>query len=159
MEIGVFTFAEVQPDPHTRRVISPAQRLSDIVEQARLADQAGLSVFGVGEHHRGDFAATNPAVVLAAAAARTTAIRLTSAVTVLSSADPVSVFEDFTLLDLLSGGRAEIMAGRGAFAESFPLYGYRLEDYESLFEEKIQLLLQLRGQPTGTWRRRLPPPL
>jgi probable LLM family oxidoreductase len=159
MEIGVFTFAEVQPDPHTGRAVSPAQRLSDVVEQARLADEVGLSVFGVGEHHRSDFAATNPAVVLAAGAARTTAIRLTSAVSVLSSADPVSVFEDFTLVDLLSGGRAEIMAGRGAFVESFPLYGFRLEDYEALFEEKIQLLLQLRDQEAVTWRGRFRPPL
>jgi alkanesulfonate monooxygenase SsuD/methylene tetrahydromethanopterin reductase-like flavin-dependent oxidoreductase (luciferase family) len=159
VEIGTFTFAEVQPDPHTKETISPAQRLRDVVELAVLADQAGLSVFGVGEHHRSDFAAASPAVVLGGIAARTTSIRLTSSVTVLSSADPVSVFEDFTAVDLLSGGRAEIMAGRGAFVESFPLYGYDVDDYDALFAEKIDLLLRLRDNETLTWRGRFRPPL
>src|SRR5262245_19235745 len=137
MEIGLYTFAELHPDPATGHVVSARQRLHDIVEQAELADQLGLAAFGIGAHHRGDSAAPVPAVVLAAIAARTRSIRLTSAVTVLSSADPVAVFEDFTALDLLSDGRAEIMAGRGAFTESFPLFGFRLEDYDALFDEKI----------------------
>jgi probable LLM family oxidoreductase len=131
----------------------------DVIEQGELADQVGLSVFGIGEHHRVDFAATSPAVLLSAIAARTRQIRLTSAVTVLSSADPVNVFEDFTALDLVSGGRAEVMAGRGAFTESFPLFGQRLEDYDALFEEKIDLLLRLRDQEKVTWSGRFRPAL
>jgi len=117
-----------------------------------LADQVGLDIFGVGEHHRKDFAASSPAVVLAAAAAQTDRIRLTSAVTVLSSADPVRVFQDFATLDAISNGRAEIMAGRGSFVESFPLFGYDLEDYDELFEEKLELLLKLRDSEKVTWR-------
>jgi len=113
--------------------VSPAQRLSDLLEEIALADEVGLDVFGVGEHHRPDFAVSAPAVVLAAAAARTQRVRLTSAVSVLSSDDPVRVFQDFATLDLLSGGRAEIMAGRGSFVESFPLFGYDLDDYDELF--------------------------
>jgi probable LLM family oxidoreductase len=140
MEIGAFSFGEV-PDGTAG---SAAQRLRDLIEEIELADQVGLDVFGVGEHHRPDFAVSAPAVVLAAAAARTRRIRLTSAVTVLSSDDPVRVFQDFATLDLLSGGRAEIMAGRGSFIESFPLFGYDLEDYDSLFAEKLDLLLALR---------------
>src|SRR5471030_26203 len=139
MELGIYTFAELTPVPATGRTIDPATRLRDLLEEIELADQLGLDVFGVGEHHRPDFAVSAPAVVLAAAAERTKSIRLTSAVTVLSSDDPVRVFEEFATLDLLSGGRAEIMAGRGSFIESFPLFGYDLHDYDELFAEKLEL--------------------
>ncbi len=151
MQIGVYTFADTTPDPRTGHVVSPAQRLRNLIEEIELADQVGLDVFGVGEHHRPDFAVSSPAVVLAAAAERTKRIRLTSAVTVLSSDDPVRVFQDFATLDLLSGGRAEIMAGRGSFVESFPLFGYDLEDYNELFAEKLDLLLKLRDSERVTW--------
>src|SRR6476646_6880791 len=144
MEIGIYTFAETTRDPRTGNLISAEQRLADLLEEIALADEVGLDVYGVGEHHRPDFAVSAPAVVLGAAAVRTKKIRLTSAVTVLSSDDPVRVFQDFATLDLLSGGRAEIMAGRGSFIESFPLFGYDLEDYDELFVEKLGLLLLLR---------------
>jgi probable LLM family oxidoreductase len=159
MELGIYTFAETTPDPHTGRTISPAERIRDLVEEIELADQLGLDVFGVGEHHRPDFAVSSPAVVLAAAAARTTQIRLTSAVSVLSSDDPVRVFQSFATLDLLSGGRAEIMAGRGSFIESFPLFGYDLDDYDELFSEKLELLLALRDSEHVTWSGRHRAPL
>src|SRR3954452_6855932 len=151
MELGVYTFAEVTPGarPGTRE--GPAQRLRDLIEEIELADQVGLDVFGVGEHHRPDFAVSAPAVVLAAAAERTRAIRLSSAVSVLSSDDPVRVFQDFATIDLLSGGRAEIMAGRGSFIESFPLFGYDLRDYDELFAEHLDLLLELRDSVYVTW--------
>ncbi|RBW68290.1 LLM class flavin-dependent oxidoreductase [Bacillus taeanensis] len=152
MEIGISTFVETTPDAKTGEVISHAQRLREVVEEIILADQVGLDVFGVGEHHREDFAASNPAIVLAAAAPQTKRIRLTSAVTVLSSADPVRVFQDFAALDGISNGRAEIMAGRGSFIESFPLFGYDLNDYDELFEEKLELLLQIRESEKITWR-------
>ena len=148
MEIGVYTFAEL------RGRIDPAERMRDLMEEAALADEVGLEVFGVGEHHRPDFAVSAPAVVLAAAAVRTSRIRLTSAVTVLSSDDPVRVLEEFATVDLLSGGRAEIMAGRGSFIESFPLFGYDLADYDELFAEKLELLLALRGDEPVTWSGR-----
>ena len=154
MELGIYTFAEVTPDPRTGRAVSPAQRLRDLLEEVELADQVGLDVFGVGEHHRPEFAVSAPAVVLAAAAARTSGIRLTSAVTVLSSDDPVRVFQDFATLDLLSGGRAEIMAGRGSFIESFPLFGYALDDYNDLFAENLELLLSVRDAEHVTWSGR-----
>jgi probable LLM family oxidoreductase len=154
MEIGVYTFAETTPDPATGETVTAGQRLRDLLEEIELADQVGLDVFGVGEHHRPDFAVSAPAVVLAAAAARTRRIRLTSAVTVLGSDDPVRVFQDFATLDLLSGGRAEIMAGRGSFVESFPLFGYDLGDYDALFAEKLDLLLRLRDGERVTWRGR-----
>jgi probable LLM family oxidoreductase len=150
-EIGVYAFAEVTPDPVTGRPVHPADRLRDLIEEAVLADELGLDVFGVGEHHRPEYAVSAPAVVLAAAAARTKRIRLTSAVTVLSSDDPVRVFQDFATLDLLSNGRAEIMAGRGSFIESFPLFGYDLHDYDTLFAEKLDLLLKLRASERVTW--------
>jgi probable LLM family oxidoreductase len=146
MELGVYTFAELTSDE-----IGPQERLHDLLEEIELADQVGLDVFGVGEHHRPDFAVSSPAVVLAAAAERTKAIRLTSAVSVLSSDDPVRVFQDFATIDLLSGGRAEIMAGRGSFIESFPLFGYDLRDYDALFEEKLRLLLALRESERISW--------
>jgi len=151
MELGLYTFAETTPDPRTGITISSAQRLRDLIEEIELADQVGLDVYGVGEHHRRDYAASAPALVLAAAAERTRRIRLTSAVTVLSSDDPVRVFQQFATLDLLSGGRAEIMAGRGSFIESFPLFGYDLDDYDSLFAEKLELLLALRESERVTW--------
>ncbi|MGO4890580.1 LLM class flavin-dependent oxidoreductase [Anaerobacillus sp. MEB173] len=152
MEIGISTFVETTPDPVTGKVISHAQRIQEVVEEIVLADQVGLDVFGVGEHHREDFAASSPAVVLAAAASQTKRIRLTSAVTVLSSADPVRVFQDFATLDAISNGRAEIMAGRGSFIESFPLFGYNLNDYNELFEEKLELLLKIRESEKVTWQ-------
>jgi probable LLM family oxidoreductase len=140
VELGIYTFAEVTSDE-----VSPQQRLRDLLEEIELADQLGLDVFGVGEHHRPDFAVSSPAVVLAAAAERTQTIRLTSAVSVLSSDDPVRVFQDFATLDLLSGGR------RGSFIESFPLFGYDLRDYDALFEEKLRLLLALRESERISW--------
>lgn len=151
MEIGVTTFVETTPDVQSGEVISHAQRLREVVEEIVLADQVGLDVFGVGEHHRKDYAASSPAVLLAAAAAQTKRIRLTSAVTVLSSDDPVRVFEQFATLDGISNGRAEIMAGRGSFIESFPLFGYDLNDYDELFDEKLELLLKLRESEKVTW--------
>ena len=154
MELGIYTFAETTPDPHTGRTISPRERLRDLLEEIELADQVGLDVFGVGEHHRPEFAVSAPAVVLAAAAQRTRRIRLTSAVSVLSSDDPVRVFQDFATLDLVSDGRAEIMAGRGSFIESFPLFGYDLDDYDALFAEKLELLLELRKGEHVTWAGR-----
>ncbi len=151
MELGIYTFAERTPDPETGRTVDPAQRLRNLMEEIELADRVGLDVFGVGEHHRPDYVVSAPAVVLAAAAERTRRIRLTSAVTVLGSDDPVRVFQAFATLDLLSGGRAEIMAGRGSFVESFPLFGYDLDDYDELFAEKLELLLELRRSERVTW--------
>ncbi|HEX8600103.1 MAG TPA: LLM class flavin-dependent oxidoreductase [Chloroflexia bacterium] len=147
MELGLYSFGEV-PDSTAG---SAAQRMRDLIEEIELADQVGLEVFGVGEHHRPDFAVSAPAVVLAAAATRTKHIRLSSAVTVLSSDDPVRVFQSFATLDLLSGGRAEIMAGRGSFIESFPLFGYDLNDYDALFDEKLDLLLKIRSAEHISW--------
>ena len=151
MELGIYTFAEATPDSATGKTISPAQRMSNLLEEVELADQVGLDVFGVGEHHRSEYVASSPAVVLAAAAARTKKIRLTSAVTVLSSDDPVRVFQQFATLDLLSNGRAEIMAGRGSFIESYPLFGYDLQNYNELFSEKLELLLQMREEEHVHW--------
>jgi probable LLM family oxidoreductase len=150
-EIGLYSFAELTPDPKTGDLITPAQRLDELIETIELADQVGLDVFGLGEHHRPDFVSSAPAVILAAAAARTKNIRLSSAVSVLSSDDPVRVFQQFATLDLLSNGRAEIMAGRGSFIESFPLFGYELHDYHTLFAEKLELLLKVREQVEVHW--------
>ena len=144
MEIGLITFADLGS-------LTPQQRLKNLIEEARLADELGLDVFGIGEHHRPDFAVSAPAVALAAVAVQTSRIRLTSAVTVLSSDDPVRVMEEFATVDALSGGRVEIMAGRGSFTESFPLFGYDLEDYDELFGEKLELLLALRSSEPVTW--------
>jgi probable LLM family oxidoreductase len=156
MELGLCTFADLAPGAGAD---DAARRLRDLLEEIELADQLGLEVFGLGEHHRPDYAVSSPAVALAAAAARTKDIRLTSAVTVLSSADPVRVFQDFATLDLLSGGRAEIMAGRGSFIESFPLFGLDLDDYDELFAEKLGLLLALRDSERITWSGRHRPAL
>jgi probable LLM family oxidoreductase len=158
-EVGIYSFAELIPDPVTGAMPSPAQRLHDLVESIELADQVGLDVFGLGEHHRPEFVSSAPLVILGAAAARTKSIRLSTAVTVLSSDDPVRVFQDFATLDLLSNGRAEIMAGRGSFIESFPLFGYDLRDYDSLFAEKLELLMKLREGERITWSGRHRPAL
>ncbi len=151
MEIGITSFAETTPDPATGQTIDSATRLSNLMEEIKLADEVGLDVFAVGEHHRPDFAVSSPAVVLGAATAISERIRLASAVTVLSTDDPVRVFEDFATVDLLSNGRAEIWAGRGSFTESFPLFGYDLRDYDELFAEKLQLLLKIRQSERVTW--------
>jgi probable LLM family oxidoreductase len=152
MELGITTFVETTPDAETGEIKSHAERLREVVEEIVLADQVGLDIFGVGEHHRKDYAASSPAIVLAAAASQTKKIRLTSAVTVLSSADPVRVFQDFSTLDAISNGRAEIMAGRGSFIESFPLFGFDLQDYDELFDEKLELLLKIRESEKVTWK-------
>ncbi len=159
MEIGIYTFVEHGPDPVTGEAIDAAQRMRNLLEEIELADRLGLDVFGIGEHHRPDFVVSSPAVVLAAAAARTERIRLTSAVSVISSDDPVRVFQDFAEVDLLSNGRAEIMAGRGSFTESFPLFGYDLSDYDQLFDEKLRLLMKLREAERITWEGRFRAPL
>jgi probable LLM family oxidoreductase len=151
MELGIYTFGVNGPDPLTGEPTSTEQRFADLLEEIELADQVGLDVFGLGEHHRPEFIVSTPAVVLAAAAARTKRIRLSSAVTVLSSDDPVRVFQEFATVDNISHGRAEIMAGRGSFIESFPLFGYDLRDYDSLFAEKLELLVKIRESETVTW--------
>lgn len=151
MEVGLYTFGDVGTDPKTGRVTSPSERLKQLVEEIALADQVGLDVFGLGEHHRPDYAVSAPAVALAAAAPRTTRIRLTSAVSVLSSDDPIRVYQQFATLDALTDGRAEILAGRGSFIESFPLFGYDLDDYDALFAEKLALLMQINEGERITW--------
>ncbi|MEJ5944886.1 LLM class flavin-dependent oxidoreductase [Pseudokineococcus basanitobsidens] len=159
LELGITTFAETYPDPVTGATVGAGERLRQVVAEVELAEAVGLDVYGVGEHHRADFAASSPAVVLAAAAARTSRIALTSAVTVLSSDDPVRVYQDFATLDLISQGRAEVIAGRGSFVESFPLFGYDLDDYDELFAEKLELLLAIRGSGRVTWSGRHRPAL
>jgi probable LLM family oxidoreductase len=149
MQLGLYSFAENTADGGI--VQSPAERLRDLLEEIELADQVGLDFYGLGEHHRPDFVASAPVTILAAAAARTRTIRLTTAVTVLSSDDPIRVYQQFSTLDLLSGGRAEIMAGRGSFIESFPLFGYDLDDYDELFQSKLELLIELLGRERVTW--------
>jgi probable LLM family oxidoreductase len=150
-EIGLYSFAELTPNPLTGEKFSAAERTKQLLEEIELADQVGLDVYGLGEHHREEYLSSAPDVILAAAAARTKNIRLSSAVTVLSSDDPVRVFQRFATLDLISNGRAEIMAGRGSFIESFPLFGYDLNDYDELFSEKLDLLLKLREQEKISW--------
>lgn len=151
MEIGVDSFAIAISDPVTGRTTKPVDRLHQLLDEIELADKVGLDVFGVGEHHRAEFLDSAPAIILAAAASRTKNIRLTSAVTVLSAADPVRVFQEFATLDLISNGRAEIVAGRGSFIESFPLFGFDVEDYDSLFSEKLELLLNIRENTHVHW--------
>jgi probable LLM family oxidoreductase len=151
MELGLYTFGDVHPQAPVGRGKEGEERVRHLIEEIELADQVGLDVFGLGEHHRPDYVASAPSVILAAAAARTKNIRLSSAVTVLSSEDPVRVFQQFATLDLISGGRAEIMAGRGSFIESFPLFGYDLDDYDQLFTEKLDLLLAIRDSEIVTW--------
>jgi probable LLM family oxidoreductase len=154
MELGITSFAETTADPVTGRTVDSATRLSDLLEEIKLADEVGLDVFAAGEHHRPDFAVSSPAVVLGAAAAVTDRIRLASAVTVLSTDDPVRVFQDFATVDLLSNGRAEIWAGRGSFTESYPLFGYDLADYDELYADKLDLLLKVRESERVTWTGR-----
>jgi probable LLM family oxidoreductase len=158
-EIGVYSFVENPLEPIEGERISPTVRMQQLLETMELADQVGLDVFAIGEHHRIDYLASAPAVILAAAASRTRSIRLSSAVTVLSSDDPVRVFQSFATLDLISAGRAEIMAGRGSFIESFPLFGYSLNDYDALFSEKLDLLLKLRDSERVSWAGRFRPSL
>src|SRR3979490_20716 len=151
MQIGVDSFGAVISEPPAGIKLSPAQRIQNLLEEIVLADQIGLDVFGVGEHHRSEFVDSAPVVILGAAATRTKNIRLTSAVTVLSAADPVRIFQEFATLDLISHGRAEIVAGRGSFVESYPLFGLSLEDYDSLFSEKLDLLLKIRENTHVPW--------
>jgi probable LLM family oxidoreductase len=151
MQIGVDSFVAAPVDDVSHRAVDPARHLSELLEAITLADEVGLDVFGIGEHHRREFLDSAPTVILAAAAVRTRRIRLTSAVTVLSAADPVRVFQEFATLDLLSNGRAEIVVGRGSFIEAFPLFGFELEDYDSLFAEKLDLLLKIRENMHVHW--------
>lgn len=155
MEIGVYTFADIGTHPVTKQTITPYQRMMNLMEEIKLADQLGLDVFALGEHHRPDYLISAPAVVLGAAAVKTKNIKLSSAVTVLSSDDPVRVFQQFAEIDLLSAGRAEIMAGRGSFIESFPLFGYDLEAYDELFAEKLEMLLKLNKEEIFSWKGKL----
>lgn len=159
MELGITTFAETTPDPATGAAKSHGERLHEVVAEAVLTEEVGLDVYGVGEHHRPDFASSAPAIVLAAIAARTERIRLTPAVVILSSDDPVRVFQQYATLDLLSKGRTELLVGRGSFIESFPLFGYNLADYDELFAEKLDLLLQVRDQLRVTWKGKFRPSL
>ena len=151
MELGITSFAETFPDPKTGETISHGQRLRRLLEEIELAEEVDLDVFGVGEHHRPDFASSSPATVLAAAAGRTTKIRLFPAVSILSTDDPVRVFQQYVTLDLVSSGRAELLVGRGSFIESFPLFGYSLNDYDEIFAEKLDLLLQIRAHERVAW--------
>lgn len=159
MEIGVDSFAAFLPEMDSASPRGAVQRMEDLLAEIETADQVGLDSFGVGEHHRAEFLDASPAIILAAAAARTKTIRLNSAVTVLSTADPVRVFQDFATIDLISNGRAEIVAGRGSFAEAYPLFGFAREDYDALFAEKLGLLMQLREETHVTWQGRFRPPL
>lgn len=152
MELGLYTFGDVVPDGVSGRAVNVHQRMQDLLEEIRLADELGLDIFAIGEHHRPDYVVSAPAVVLGAAAAITKKIKLSSAVTVLSSDDPVRVFQSFSTVDLISGGRAEIMVGRGSFIESFPLFGYDLNDYDELFAEKLDLLLKLNEKEIISWQ-------
>jgi len=158
-ELGVSSFADTAIDPATGTAISAEQRIANLLEEIELADKVGLDVFGVGEHHRPDFAASSPATILAAAAARTTNIRLTSAVTVLSTDDPVRVFQEFATVDLISHGRAELTAGRGSFTESYPLFGVDLDDYDEIAAEKLELLLAIRDDEKVTWSGKFRTPI
>ncbi|HEV3325497.1 MAG TPA: Atu2307/SP_0267 family LLM class monooxygenase [Puia sp.] len=159
MELGISTFGEVQPEGVSGVALSSHRRMQELLAEARLAEEVGLHVFAVGEHHRPDFIVSAPEVVLGAIAAGTRNIRLSSSVTVLSSADPVRVFQNFATLDLVSGGRAEIIAGRGSFTESFPLFGHDLKDYDELFIEKLDLLMLINRQEVITWKGRHRPPV
>ena len=159
MELGIYSFVETPPGPPETLAERTRVRLAQMMEEAELADRLGLDVFGLGEHHRPDFLISAPPIALAAVAARTKRIRLTSAVTVLSSDDPVRVYQQFATLDQLSNGRAEIMAGRGSFIESFPLFGFPLDQYDTLFAEKLELLLAIRAQEKVSWSGELRAPL
>ncbi|KXZ15161.1 luciferase [Bacillus nakamurai] len=159
MEIGIYSLADLYPDPLTGKTIGAKQRTEEIIKAAKLADEAGLDVFGIGEHHRLDYAVSSPPVILSAISQITKKIKLTSATTVLSTVDPVRLFEDFATLDLISNGRAEIIAGRGAFLDSFPLFGYDENNSKELFAEHIELFLKLNNKESVTWNGRYRPPL
>ncbi|RXK83354.1 LLM class flavin-dependent oxidoreductase [Filimonas effusa] len=159
MELGISSFGEVQPDGTAGNARNAQQRMQELLEEIKLADEVGLDVYALGEHHRPDFIISAPEVILGAAAAVTKRIKLSTAVTVLSSADPVRVFQQFATIDLLSGGRAEIMAGRGSFIESFPLFGYDLKDYDALFTEKLGMLMALNEKEVISWRGQFRPPV
>ena len=159
MEIGVDSFAAFLPETENQAFVPASQRMADLLAEVETADRVRLDAFGIGEHHRAEFLDSAPAIILAAAAARTKKIRLNSAVTVLSAADPVRVFQDFATIDLISNGRAEIVAGRGSFIEAYPLFGFAREDYDALFAEKLGLLLQLREETQITWRGKFRPAL
>jgi len=159
MRLGVYSFGDIHPDPVTDRRTSPAQRMADLLERIRLAEQVGLDFFGIGEHHRPDYAVSAPATVLAAAAGQTSRIGLSSAVTVLSTEDPVRVYQQFATIDLISSGRVELMAGRGSFIESYSLFGADLADYDALYDEKIQLLLDIDAGNPVSWSGRFRPAL
>ena len=159
LEFGLMTFADVAPETVSGKGINAHHRIQDLLEEIKLADKLGIDVFGIGEHHRPDYAVSSPTTVLAAAAAVTQNIKLSSAVTVLSSEDPVRVYQQFATVDAISGGRAEIMAGRGSFIESFPLFGFDLNDYNELFDEKLDLLLKINHSEKVTWRGNLRPPI
>jgi probable LLM family oxidoreductase len=159
MELGITSFAETIPDPSSGVPIGHGERLRQVLEEIEVAESVGLDVYGLGEHHRSDFASSSPATVLAAAAGRTDKIRLFPAVSILSTDDPVRVFQQYATLDLVSSGRAELLVGRGSFIESFPLFGYSLEDYDELFAEKLDLLLQIRNNERVTWSGRFRPPI
>ncbi|KAB7782796.1 LLM class flavin-dependent oxidoreductase [Methylorubrum populi] len=159
MELGIDSFAVVLPDPKTGRNVTATERMEHLLAEVEVADRAGLDVFGIGEHHRAEFLDAAPAIILAAAAARTSRIRLSSAVTVLSAADPVRVFQEFATLDLIAKGRAELVVGRGSFGEAYPLFGFAAEDYDALFNEKLDLLSALQERTHVTWRGRFRPPL
>src|SRR5690606_3620671 len=159
MELGISMFGDLPVDPATGRLLPAQQRLGEIIEEIKLMDEVGLDYFGIGEHHRPDYAVPSPAIILAAAATVTKRIRLGSAVSVISSSDPVKLYQNFAMIDLLSGGRAELMAGRGSFIESFPLFGYDLQDYEALFTEKLDLLLTINNNERVTWRGKFRAPL
>lgn len=157
MELGIYTFVENTPIESTEKRISPSERLENLMEEVELADELGLDVYAIGEHHREEYVSSSPSTLLAAAAARTKNIKLSSAVTVLGSEDPVRVYQQFSTIDQLSKGRAEIMVGRGSFVESFPLFGYDLQDYEDLFLEKLQLLMKLREDEVISWEGKYRP--
>ncbi|MGR9424138.1 LLM class flavin-dependent oxidoreductase [Rhizobium leguminosarum] len=159
MEIGIDSFAAILPDPKTGKLPSPSDRMAELIEEVVVADRVGLDVFGIGEHHRAEFLDSAPTVILAAAAARTTRIRLASAVTVLSAADPVRVFQEFATLDLISRGRTELVVGRGSFVEAYPLFGLDTRHYDELFAEKLDLFLKLGETRDITWEGRFRPPL
>ncbi len=154
MELGIYSFVEIPLDANNKPLMPPAERMKNLMEEIVLAEQLGLDVFALGEHHRPEYIVSSPAVVLAAAAAVTKNIRLSSAVTVISSDDPVRVYQDFATVDLISNGRAEIMAGRGSFIESFPLFGYDLQKYDSLFQEKLEMLIKIQKTEKLTWAGR-----
>ncbi|RAJ37273.1 LLM class flavin-dependent oxidoreductase [Pedobacter cryoconitis] len=159
MELGISMFGDLHVDPATGKIQSTQKRLAELMEEIKLADEVGLDILGVGEHHRPEYAIPSPEIILAAAATVTKNIKLTSSVTVLSSSDPVKLYQNFAMVDLLSGGRAEIMAGRGSFTESFPLFGYDLQDYSALYEEKLDLLLKINTDKKINWDGRFRPPL